>query len=114
MASTPERQLWAAVLHQAFKDASRLPDLALREAIRVEAPDGTFQIDLQAARQAVVWLSRPSADLRTVCDLAGCDIDAVVAQGEELLLAKVIDIGIIHSEVGDEMDWFSGAVVGHI
>ena len=82
-----EQQLWAAVLHQAFRDATRLPELALRAAIKADDPHGTFQIDLQAARQAVVWLSKPSKDLRTVCDLAGCDMDAVVARGEMLLLA---------------------------
>ena len=62
--------------------------LAARAAIKGDDPDGTFQIDLQAARQAVVWLSRPSEDLRMVCDLAGCDMDAVLARGEELLLAN--------------------------
>ena len=85
--SAAERQLWCAVLHQTFRDASRLHELAARAAISDDAPDGTFQVDLQAARHAVVWLSRPSEDLLTVCDLAGCDMDAVVARGEELLLA---------------------------
>ena len=86
-ARTPEQQLWCAVIFQAINDATRLPELALRAAIKADDPHGTFQIDLQAARQAVVWLSKPSKDLRTVCDLAGCDMDAVVARGEELLLA---------------------------
>ena len=85
---TPEQQLWCAVIFQAINDATRLPGLAARAAIKGVDPDGTFQVDLQAARHAVVWLSRPSEDLRTVCDLAGCDMDAVLARGEELLASS--------------------------
>ena len=94
--ASPEQQLWCAVIFQVINDATRLPGLAARAAIKGVDPDGTFQVDLQAARHAVVWLSRPSEDLLTVCDLAGCDMDAVVARGEELLIAnKLISLGVI-------------------
>ena len=88
VAPTPEEQLWCAVLHKAINDATSLPGLAARAANKGDVLDGTFQIDQQAKRHAVVWLSRTSDDLRTVCKLASYDMEAVLARGEALLRAS--------------------------
>ena len=36
--------------------------------------------DLQAAREAMRWLTRPSADLTQVCEMAGFEVSSILAR----------------------------------
>ena len=39
----------------------------------------------QAAREPIRWLTRPSADLTQVCELAGFEVSSILAKREEFL-----------------------------
>ena len=41
--------------------------------------------DLQAAREAMRWLTRPSADLTEVCVMAGFEESSILARREQFL-----------------------------
>ena len=41
--------------------------------------------DLQAAREAMRWLTKPSADLTEVCLMAGFEVSRILAKREEFL-----------------------------
>ncbi len=59
----PRRELWCAVIMQAFSDAVREPSL-----------DGTEELDRHQARD---WLTKPNRDFSLACSLAGLDPIAV-------------------------------------
>ena len=41
--------------------------------------------DLKAAREAMKWLTRPSADLTEVCEMAGIEVSSILARSEKFL-----------------------------
>ena len=75
-ASEPERDLWIDVIFQAMRDASMLHELEARHK-RLGNSDRKLvyhlERDLQAAREALRWLTRPSADFMEVCEMAGLE-----------------------------------------
>jgi hypothetical protein len=82
-----EKDLWAACLYQAFRDAVRLPDLEAREekARNSNRPlDPTVEVELIASREAMAWLTNPSPDLDTVCEMAGVEPECVLERRGEL------------------------------
>ena len=82
-----ERDLWVAVLFQAFRDAVRLADLEEKER---RAKDNNKKLspavvrELEAAREAVLWLTIPSPDLYEVCEMAEVSAECVLDSREEL------------------------------
>ena len=42
----------------------------------------------QAAREPIRWLTRPSADLTQVCELAGFEVSSVLARREQFLAGE--------------------------
>ena len=77
----PEKDLWIAVIFQAFRDAVRLKDLEAREAVAIKNNKELHQTvagELEAAREAMEWLTIPSEDLTEVCYLAGLHPDDVL------------------------------------
>ena len=79
MSLTPEQDLWCAVLHRAFLDATtplrpRLPDA------RID-PQRNARID---ARAAQAWLLGGSAEMRIVCEWAGQEPDIIRHAAESL------------------------------
>ena len=72
-----ERDLWVVVLFQAFRDAVRLADLEEKER-RAKDNNKTLSPavvrELEAAREAIVWLTRPTPDLYAVCEMAGVSV----------------------------------------
>jgi hypothetical protein len=44
--------------------------------------------DLKAAREAMRWLTRPSADLTEVCLMAGFEVSSILAKREEFLAGE--------------------------
>ena len=45
--------------------------------------------DLKAAREAMQWLTRPSADLTDVCLMAGFEVSSILAKREEFLAGEL-------------------------
>ena len=83
-----ERDLWVAVLFQAFRDAVRLADLeekvrTAKEKNKEVSPAVVRELD--AAKEAIIWLTRPSPDLYAVCEMAGISADRVLDSQEELV-----------------------------
>ena len=82
-----ERDLWVAVLFQAFRDAVRLADL--EEKVRT-AKENNKEIspavvrELEAAKEAIIWLTRPSPDLYAVCEMAEVSAECVLDSREKL------------------------------
>ena len=90
-AREPERDLWIAVIFQALRDASRLHELEKRLK-RCSNRDKQYlyhiERDLQAAREAMRWLTRPSADLTQVCEMAGFEVSSILAKREQFLAGE--------------------------
>ena len=90
-ASEPERDLWIAIIFQAMRDASMLHELERRHK-RFGNSDRKLlyhlERDLQAAREAMRWLTRPSADLTEVCVMAGIEESRILAKREEFLAGE--------------------------
>ena len=87
-ASNPERDLWIAVIFQAMRDASMLHELEERLRRRSNSDKKRLyhlERDLQAAREAMRWLTRPSADLTQVCEMAGFEVSSILARSEKFL-----------------------------
>ena len=84
-ASEPERDLWIAVIFQALRDASMLHELERRHK-RLGNSDRKLlyhlERDLQSAREAMRWLTRPGADLTQLCELAGFEVSSYFARRE--------------------------------
>ena len=58
---SPEKELWQAVLHKAFVDAT--------------ATDRSSDIDHRAKHDAHLWITNCGKDFRLVCHLAGMDAE---------------------------------------
>ena len=86
--SETERDLWIAVIFQAMRDASMLHELERRHKRRSNSNQKHLyhlEHDLQAARQAMAWLTKPSADLTEVCLMAGFEVSSILARSEKFL-----------------------------
>ena len=82
-----ERDLWVAVLFQAFRDAVRLNDLGEKERTAIENHrklSPAVLRELEAAREAIIWLTRPTPDLYAVCEMAGVSAECVLDSREKL------------------------------
>ena len=82
-----ERDLWVAVLFQAFRDAVRLADLeekvrTAKEKNKEVSPAVVRELD--AAREALLWLTIPSPDLYDVCEMAEVSAECVLGSREKL------------------------------
>ena len=87
-ASNPESDLWIAVIFQALRDASMLHELEERIERRSNSDSKHLyhlERDLQAAREAMRWLTKPSADLTEVCVMAGIEVSSILARSEKFL-----------------------------
>ena len=87
-ASNPESDLWIAVIFQALRDASMLHELEERAKRRSNSDSKHLyhlERDLQAAREAMRWLTKPSADLTEVCEMAGIEVSSILARSEKFL-----------------------------
>ena len=79
---------WIAVIFQAMRDASMLHELEERIGRRSNSDKKRLyhlERDLQAAREAMRWLTRPSADLTEVCLMAGIEVSSILARSEKSL-----------------------------
>ena len=89
--SETERDLWIAVIFQAMRDASMLHELEERHK-RLGNSDKKhlyhLERDLQAAREAMQWLTRPSADLTEGCEMAGFEVSSILARSEQFLAGE--------------------------
>ena len=82
-----ERDLWVAVLFQAFRDAVRLADLEEKERTAIENHrklSPAVVRELEAAKEAMIWLTRPTPDLYAVCEMAEVSAECVLGSREEL------------------------------
>ena len=82
-----EKDLWVAVLFQAFRDAVRLKDLEAKERRAIEnnrKVSPAVVRELEAAREAIIWLTRPSPDLYAVCEMAEVSAECVLGSREKL------------------------------
>ena len=85
--SNAEKDLWVSVLFQAFRDAVRLNDL--EEKVRT-AKEKNKEVspavirELEAAKEAMIWLTRPSPDLYAVCEMAEVSAECVLDSREQL------------------------------
>ena len=82
-----EKDLWVAVLFQAFRDAVRLKDLEAKERRAIEnnrKVSPAVVRELEAAREAMLWLTIPSQDLYEVCEMAEVSAECVLDSREEL------------------------------
>ena len=90
-ASNPESDLWIAVIFQAMRDASMLHELERRYERRSNSDRKRLyhlERDLQSAREAMRWLTRPSADLTEVCLMAGFEVSSILAKRDEFLAGE--------------------------
>ena len=90
-ASSPERDLWIAIIFQAMRDASMLHELEERHKRRGNSDRKLvyhLERDLQAAREAMRWLTRPSADLTEVCEMADFEVSSILARSEQFLAGE--------------------------
>ena len=86
--SEPERDLWIAVIFQAMRDASMLHKLEERIKQRSNSDSKHLyhlERELQATREAMRWLTKPSADLTEVCLMAGIEESSILARSETFL-----------------------------
>ena len=83
--SNPERDLWIGVIFQAMRDASMLHELYGKSSNKCMYH---LERDLQATREAMQWLTRPSADLRQDCEMAGFEVSSILARREEFLAGR--------------------------
>ena len=71
-----------------MRDASMLHELEERHK-RLGNSDKKLlyhlERDLQAAREAMRWLTKPSADLTEVCLMAGIEESSILARSEKFL-----------------------------
>ena len=51
-------------------------------------PASNSERDLKAAREAMQWLTRPSADLTEVCLMAGFEVSSILARSEQFLAGE--------------------------
>jgi uncharacterized protein YhaN len=82
-----ERDLWVAVLFQAFRDAVRLNDLEEKERRAIEnnrKVSPAVVRELKAAREAMICLTIPSPDLYEVCERAEVSAECVLGSREKL------------------------------
>ena len=82
-----EKDLWVAVLFQAFRDAVRLADLEAKERRAIEnnrKVSPAVVRELEAAREAMLWLTIPSPDLYDVCEMAEVSAECVLGSREKL------------------------------
>ena len=74
-----------------MRDASMLRELEERHK-RLGNSDKKLlyhlERDLQAAREAMRWLTRPSADLTEVCEMAGFEVSSILARSEQFLAGE--------------------------
>ena len=68
----------ASMLHELEERYKRLGNLDKKHTYHLER-------DLQAAREAMRWLTRPSADITEVCLMAGFEESSILAQREKFL-----------------------------
>ena len=71
-----------------MRDASMLHELEKRIKQRGNSDSKHLyhlERDLQAAREAMRWLTRPSADLTQVCEMAGIEVSSILARSEKFL-----------------------------
>ena len=90
-ASNPEQDLWIAVIFQAPKDAARLRKLEaryLRYRYQGKRLPYYLMSELDAARKALAWLTTPSHDLSVVCQMAGFEVDCILAKRDEFMAGK--------------------------
>ena len=57
-------------------------------AIPTRSISNHLERDLQAVRQAMAWLTRPSADLTEVCEMAGFEVSSILAGSEQFLAGE--------------------------
>ena len=89
--SETERDLWIAVIFQAMRDASMLHELERRHERRSNSDKKHLyhlERNLKAAREAMRWLTRPSADLTEVCEMAGFEVSSILARREKFLAGE--------------------------
>ena len=82
-----ERDLWVAVLFQAFRDAVRLAYLEEKERMAIENHrklSPAVVRELTAAKEAMIWLTRPSPELYAVCEMAEVSAECVLDSREKL------------------------------
>ena len=82
-----EKDLWVAVLFQAFRDAVRLNDLEEKERTAIEnhrKVSPAVVRELEAVKEAMIWLTIPSPDLYAVCEMAEVSAECVLDSREEL------------------------------
>ena len=82
-----EKDLWVAVLFQAFRDAVRLADLEAKERRAIEnnrKVSPAVVRELEAAREAMLWLTIPSLDLYEVCEMTEVSAECVLDSREKL------------------------------
>ena len=89
--TSPEQDLWCGVIFQALRDASRLSWLEFTHEERTKAGKPMqyhLERDLDAARQAMRWLTNPSEDLSEVCGLAGIEVSGILARRDKFLAGQ--------------------------
>ena len=82
-----ERDLWVALLFQAIRDAVRLADLQEKDRTAIEKNkilSLAVVREMKAAKEASIWLTIPSPDLYTVCEMAGMSVECLLDSREEL------------------------------
>ena len=82
-----ERDLWVAGLFQEFIDAVLLNDLKDKERTAIENHrklSPAVVRELTAAKEALIWLTRPSPDLYAVCEMAEVSAECVLDSREKL------------------------------
>ena len=90
-ASSPEKALWVGVIFEAVKDAARLRKLEaryLRYLHQGKKLPYYLELELNAARKALEWLTQPSSDLSLVCELVGMDVSCILAKSDEFKAGK--------------------------
>ena len=71
-----------------MRDASMLHELERRYERRNNSDKKRLyhlERDLQAAREAMRWLTKPSADLTEVCLMAGFEVSSILARRDKFL-----------------------------
>ena len=71
-----------------MRDASMLHELERRHKRRSNSDQKHLyhlERDLQAAREAMRWLTKPRADLTEVCLMAGFEVSSILARRDKFL-----------------------------
>ena len=74
-----------------MRDASMLHELERRHKRRSNSNQKHLyhlERDLQADREAMRWLTRPSADLTEMCEMAGFEVSSILARSEQFLAGE--------------------------